>query len=207
MPEQPAPSFDAFFHSTTPRRDKFLSVVFSQFSERLVRAWCAEPASPYEDLGRPTLWDQTLSTRQTIDFTLKSRSTGRVYVSELKCELEFESYRYLTLTGSHQLLHHNKEAFQRFLALARDPQSFVVRVNAKATPVDGAILVWGAVSAAGRLQVMRDHGFADVLSVESMLADLNKWRPSAWLGLVRDYRSWTLELFDLLDGGAAPLVR
>ena len=51
---------------------------------------------------------------------------------------------------------------------------------------------------------MRDVGFADVLSVEAMLADLHAWQPPAWTGLVGRHRGWTDELFDFMAEGRLP---
>jgi hypothetical protein len=49
------PSFEDFFHSESPARDKFLSRLFGLFSEDVVRHWCGCPEAPYGDLGRPFL--------------------------------------------------------------------------------------------------------------------------------------------------------
>ena len=196
-----ASGFEAFFHSDTPTRDKYLSQVFRLFSEQVVRTWCACGEASYEDLGRPTLYRTGQTGGSTIDFTLRRRTTGETYAAELKCELEFDGYKYLRLTSADQLRHHTSEAFVRFLALARDRDSIDVRTGGKPTPVDGAILIWGATTPEGRAAVTAACGFADVLSIEVMLTDLAHWRPDAWSSLVDRHRAWTTELFDML---AAP---
>jgi hypothetical protein len=79
---------DAFFRSAEPARDTYLSQLSGRFSEQVVRAWCGRPQAPYENLGRPPLHAPDASRGSTLDFTLRERATGRLFVSELKCELE-----------------------------------------------------------------------------------------------------------------------
>jgi len=95
--------FEEIFRTKNPARDKFLSRLFGLFSEEVVRYWCRCPAAPYEDLGRPTLRVPGEARGHTLDFTLRHKETVKVYVAEMKCELEFENYRYLRLTGAWQL--------------------------------------------------------------------------------------------------------
>lgn len=192
-------TFDELFRSPQARRDKFLSRLFGLFSEEVVRHWCAVPEAPYDDLGRPTIWDESGTPRyHTLDFTLRDRSTGRTFASEMKCELEFEGYRYLRLVEPGQVVHHKSAAFVKFLRLARDPGALEVRIGGRPTQVDGAVLVWGALTSEGREAVMAEYGLADVLSVEDMVRDLNRWRPAEWQERVADLRGWSGELFDAL---------
>ncbi len=119
--------FRGFFQTGHPARDKFLARLFGLFSEEVVRHWCGCPAAPYEDLGRPTLRAPG-EARAHLDFTLRHKETGKVFVSEMKCELEFESYRYLQLTAAWQVRHHRGTAFRKFLRLARDPGALEIGV-------------------------------------------------------------------------------
>jgi hypothetical protein len=192
--------FERFFHSSVPARDKYLSRLFALFSEQVVRAWCACPNAPYEDLGRPTLCEPGLTRGHTLDFTLRRLDRDATYVAELKCELEYEGYRYLQLTSADQLRHHTSPAFSKLLRVASDPLALDVRRHGHPTSVDGAILVWGAVAPEGRDAVMKEYAFADVLSVEAMLADLHTWAPVGWTEFVTRHRDWTSELFGFLDG-------
>ena len=192
-------NFSSFFRSAVPARDKYLSRLFALFSEQVVRAWCACPAATYEDLGRPTLCEPGMRRGHTIDFTLRHRNAGLSYVAELKCELEYDNYRYLRLTHPDQLRHHTSTAFGKFLQVARDPTSMDIRRGGKPTQVDGAILIWGATTSEGHDAVVAEHGFADVLSVEAMVADLQSWAPPEWVALMDQYRGWTNELYDFLD--------
>ncbi len=198
-------AFDDFFHHRDTRRDNYLSRLFGLFSEKVVHAWCADENAPYEDLGRPILREAEESSWSVLDFTLRRRSSGKTYAAEMKCELAFEKYRYLTLIDSNQLGHHmTSVAFAKILALANGSKVFDVRCQGKPVVVDGAILVWGAVTPEGRDTVIRTYGFADVLSVESMVSDLQTWRPSGWADLIDCHRGWSVELFDFLAGPMTP---
>lgn len=196
-------TFGRFFRSTVPARDKYLSRLFALFSEQVVREWCSCPEASYEDLGRPTLCEPGIRRGHTIDFTLRRRDSGLSYVAELKCELEYDNYRYLRLINPDQLTHHTSVAFGKFLQVAREPKSLDIRRGGLPTEVVGAILVWGATTSEGCNAVISQYGFADVLSVEAMVEDLHTWAPPGWVALMEQYRGWTNELYDFLgDCGA-----
>jgi hypothetical protein len=190
--------FETFFRTLEPARDKYLSRLFGLFSEQVVRIWCACPQSPYADLGRPTLYIPGIKRGHTIDFTLRNRDTGKKYVAELKCELEYENYKYLRLTHPGQLRHHTSIAFAKLLQVATNPTALDIRCKGQPISVDGAILVWGTSTSDGRNSVMAEYGFADVLSLEAMLADLQAWVPNGWSEIADRHRRWTNELFDFL---------
>lgn len=188
-----------FFRSPDAPRDKFLARLFGLFSEDLVRAWCEDPRAPYESLGRPTLWAPGESRGSTLDLTLRDRLTQRIYVSEMKVELEFEGYRYMTLERLDQLAHHRLPAFQRFLEMARDPTAYEVRVGGKPLHADGAVLVWGAVTEAGRQLVAAETGIHDVLSTDSIVRDLRAWQPARYVERIAALRQAASDLFDWLN--------
>ncbi|MDH7577867.1 MAG: hypothetical protein QHH75_08600 [Bacillota bacterium] len=190
--------FEEIFHTENPARDKFLSRLFGLFSEEVVRHWCRYPAVPYEDLGRPTLRVPGEARGHTLDFTLRHRETGKFFVAEMKCELEFENYRYLQLTGVWQVQHHRSAAFQKFLQLARDPGALEVRVGGRQVRVNGAVLIWGVITSEGRSAVIEEYGFADVLSVEAMVNDLHQWKLAGWAEMLGQLKHWSNELFDSL---------
>lgn len=192
-------SFEAIFQSDNRARDKFLSRYFGLLSEDLVRQWCRRTEAVYEDLGRPTLYAPGEQRGSTLDFTLRHRATGKTFVAELKCELEYENYRYLRLSEPGQLGHHTSTAFKKLLTVASHPHALESRVAAKPLHVDGAILIWGATTPQGREAVMHDHGFADVLSVEEMLVDLHRWGDSHWQQRVAEVRVWTEHLLTHLS--------
>lgn len=197
----PKPKLEEVFRSATPGRDSFLSRLFGIFSEEVVHHWCRQPHALYEDLGRPSLYSDG-AYRHTLDFMLRSRETGDVYISELKCELQFENYRYLRLRDESQLrLGKRGASFDAFMALARDPSAYEIRVNAKRMTPAGVILVWGAMHPDGKAMAA-GHQIADVLSIEDMLDDLSLWKPIEWSDRVRELRGWSNALFDHLAPGA-----
>ncbi len=197
--------FESIFKTSNPARDKYLARLFGLFNEEVVQNWCACPTAPYENLGRPTLW---ISGKRgsTLDFTLRLRDTGEIFIAEMKCWLEFDNYRYLRLVDSVQLQRIVNQklagsAFQEFLQLAQNPTIFDVRVGSRPLPnlVSGAILIWGATSDSGRKAVIADYNFADVLSVETMLDDLHIWMPTRWTERINQLRQWSEELFAFLS--------
>ncbi len=197
--------FESIFKTSNPARDKYLARLFGLFNEEVVQNWCACPTAPYENLGRPTLW---ISGKRgsTLDFTLRLRDTGEIFIAEMKCWLEFDNYRYLRLVDSVQLQRIVNQklagsAFQEFLQLAQNPTIFDVRVGSHPLPnlVCGAILIWGATSDSGRKAVIADYNFADVLSVETMLDDLHIWMPTRWTERINQLRQWSEELFAFIS--------
>jgi len=195
----PMVDFQQLFKSQVPTRDKFLSRLFGIFNEEPVRIWCAHSESPYGDLGRPTLKKE--GTRgSTLDFTFRAQNDGRLFVGELKCELEYNNYRYLTLTNPAQLAHHSGDAFKRFLAVAEAPDQFTVTVHGRPVEILGSILVWGSVTEEGKRAVMADTGVADVLSLEDIIGDLIRWRSEKYTQFIKDRAEWCDDLFSTLEG-------
>ncbi len=190
-------AFQQLFRSGNVRRDKFLARLFGIISEEIVRCWGKAPQAPYEDLGRPTLKEQSGSKRgSTLDFTFRSKDDGSVYVVEMKCELEFEHYRYLVLESASQLYHHKQPAFQRFLEVAKDQSRYTVFVSGRPQPVNGSILIWGSYTDQGRIRVRDYYGFSDILSVENMIRDLLLWHNQDYLDVLQRYADWCGHLFD-----------
>ena len=193
-------SMEALFRRPETGRGPYLSRLFAFFSEEVVRHWAGCDQAPYRDIGRPVVWDEAGDRYHVLDFTLERRIDGRTFVAELKCEIEFEGYRYLALHGPEQVKHHELgAAFQKFLRLAREPTSLRVTIGGKPVAVDGCALVWGVTSAEGRHAAMRHYGLADVLSIETMLQDLQNWQPETWAECVQKRRRWSDELFDWLS--------
>jgi hypothetical protein len=131
----------------------------------------------------------------TLDFTFESKDDGQVYIAEMKCELEFDGYRYLTLESPSQLDHHRNEAFRSFLDAAKNPGLYKVTVGGKFQPFSGSILVWGRCTEDGRIRVSAEYGFRDVLSLEAIIADLVAWQNRDFTDLLGRYQSWTIGLF------------
>lgn len=194
-------SLESVFRSDIPVRDKFLSRLFGIFNEEVVRHWAACPQAPYMNYGRPTLYQPEHTRGYTLDFTLCEKHSGKIFVAEMKCELELGNYRYLRLSSPEQLDHHRNPAFQHFLRAAVEPRAMRAMVNGNPIPIDGAVLVWGALDDLGADHVKQAFGFADVLSVESMVRDLVRWRPPQWLRFVSHREQWSGDFFTYLTYG------
>ncbi len=196
-------TFEDVFQTGDPARDAFLSRLFGLFSETTVHHWCAHPTAPYENLGRPSLFVPGRRQPYVLDFTLRHRTTGKVFVTEMKAELQYDNYRFLRLVDPAQVRHHEPgAAFQHFLTLTRDPTALPVKVNGRQTTIHGTILVWGAITSSGREAVQSAYGFADVLSTEAMIADLHRWAPDAWRAHVARLWDWSRDLFTYLGPDA-----
>jgi hypothetical protein len=189
-----------FFDQQNMRRANFLSRVFGIFSEEIVKVWAEDERAPYRNLGRPQL---QLNGRRLspIDFTLQERTTGRSFVAEMKCEISYERFKYLTLTNPRQLDHHKKDAFAAFLAHARSPSEAAIR----GTPVEthGAILIWGDATQEGVEAVAAEFNFHDVLTISNILSDLREWQTPAWTELLGEVQTWNNDLGKWLEFGSA----
>jgi hypothetical protein len=177
-------------------RGKYLARLFGIFSEEVVRIWAADDRCVFKGCGRPTLKLQGKNRGATLDFTLEHRHTGLRYVAELKCEIEFQNYRYFELSDVSQLDHHRKDAFRALLNAAKEPSTQEVCVGGKRVEIHGAILIWGAATSEGRRAVKDEKHFFDVLTVADMLRDLCVWENQAYKALLAERRQWTNELFD-----------
>lgn len=93
-------------------KGSFLSRVFGIFNEEIVRIWARDSRSPYNiHESRPTLYDQD-NKPYTLDFLFEQ--DGKFYVSEMKCEIQYNNYRYWRLESPKQLEHHKKNALHYF---------------------------------------------------------------------------------------------
>ena len=192
-------------HHVPDPRAKFLSRVFGIFSENIVRLWSASAGAPYEDLGRPTVRFDGEATRSTLDFTLRSKESNKIYVAEMKCEIEYKNFQYFVLTSNEQLDHHTKKpAFQSFLRAAREPSAARVTVDGRPVPVDGAILIWGAANPCGCADVREKYKLADVLTVETMVDDLTRSNDEHYVAMLEDRCKWLNEMFYGLAAGPGP---
>ena len=131
---------------------------------------------------------------------MRERNTDKLYIAEMKCELEYERYRYLRLDSPKQVRHHEKNgmAFRKFLEVARNPTSVAVTVNQKPVEISGSVLVWGAATPKGVEAVVRKYDLHDLLTIEDMLPQLRANPPAEWSERIKDLRAWSMELFDFL---------
>ena len=189
------------FHSIFRRaaspmaRAKFLSKVFGIFSEEIVSLWACDDRAPYENLGRPTIKTPSDNRGHTLDFTLRERSSGNIYVAEMKCEIEYQNFKYFVLEQVEQLEHHKKPAFDAFLKAARFSPDQTVYVGGKGINTHGAILIWGSVTSEGRKAVTASKGFHDVLSIADICRDLSSWNHDGYRTLIAQRQEWCNELF------------
>ena len=191
-------------HDPKNVRAKYLSRLFGIFSEKVVSVWAADERAPYRDLGRPTLRHPSRERGYTLDFTLQDRASGKIYATEMKCEIEYMNFRYFVLEERKQLDHHKRPAFNLFLEAARNPQGMSVRVQGKPVQIDGAVLIWGVVDANAKESISSEMGFQDILSLENITRDLVDWQSREYLELIERYRSWSNGLFDgLATSGSA----
>ncbi len=193
-------SFEEFFkkEGKEPIRAKFLSRVFGVFSEELVRIWANDSRAPYANLGRPTLRQSDAGKGFTLDFTFQHRITNKVYVVEMKCEIEYENFRYMVLSETQQLKHHKKEAFTAFLDVAKNHSSWLVFTNKVQTLVNGAILIWGDATSEGRTNVIAETGCFDVITLSDIIRDLKKWNNEEYQIVIQQRERWMSELFSFL---------
>lgn len=195
----PASNFDNLFNGDR-RRANFISRILGLFSEEIVDIWCRDSRSPYTNLGRPTMDVPNRTRGLTLDFTLQDDATGKILVAEMKAWFAYESGRYReaslsTLTRAAQYF---GPAWDIFLATAKNPSETAARIGGVPTEIDGAVLVWADVADFERQNLIAEYGFADVLSTEAILKDLQQWRNLEWIHRVRDLRAWTNQLFDAL---------
>jgi len=172
--------------------------VFGIFSEDLVKLWASDPRAPYENLGRPTLINRANGGKRgyTLDFTLRDRrKSDEVFVAELKCEIEYQSFKYFVLTRNDQLDHHKKPAFEAFLQTARSPNDWKVTIKGREISTKGAILIWGDATPCGKQQVKGNKGFHEVLTVADICRDLRQWKCERFEGLLAERQRWCEEMF------------
>lgn len=190
---------EGFPYQGKSQRDKFLSRVFGIFSEKIVRIWCRNQNSPFEDLGRPTIYDEN-GKHYTLDFLLKD-SESNVYLTEMKCEIEYQKYKNLTLGDPKQLKgHQKKRAFQLFLEAASQPETYEVKCGGEKVAVQGSALIWGRTSDENLQTIKSEFSLAHILSTEQIVSDLIIWEDEAYESFISQYEDWSEQLFRGLLG-------
>ena len=185
------------FRDSPPEKGKFLSRIFGIFSEEIIRIWARDKRSLYSIYDRrPTLYKE--NSKYTLDFLLEKN--GEIFVSEMKCEIQYQNYKYWRLVDTQQLQHHlKKRAFNLFLSLSRDPKSVIVKAGSQ-IEIAGTVLVWGAATPKGIEAVKRQFGISDVLTVESCIRDLVNWSNQEYSEFLRMRERWLSSLFANLRG-------
>ncbi|WP_132314114.1 hypothetical protein [Martelella mediterranea] len=175
---------------------KYASRLFGIFSEKIISIWAEDPRSTYIDLGRPTLREHPGDRGYTLDFTLQNKLSKKIYVAEMKCEIEYQNFRYFVLKESSQIDHHKKPAFDIFLKSAKKPEDIHVSLKRKPIEAHGAILVWGAVDRSATSAIAEEKGFHEILSVEEICDNLSEWENEAYIELIKTRQTWSNALFD-----------
>jgi hypothetical protein len=125
-------SLQSLFRSDDVERNKFLSRLFGIFSEEIVRCWTNDNQAPYQNLGRPTIRPKGSQQRGTVlDFPLKSKTDGQIYITEMKCWMEYEKHSFLTPEDPAQVKKARKftKGFPVFLDVAKSPSQFTLTVG------------------------------------------------------------------------------
>lgn len=194
--------FSEVFSTGCAERRNFVARLFGLFSEEAVRCWGGDDRCRYEYIGRPTLWSPDRTRHHTLDFVFRDRRSDERFVVEMKCWTAFEGGKFRRL-GSPDLIADmakiSGSAFEVFLDFAQDHGRYDVEVQAKPTPVNGAVLVWAAVEPDGRTAAMSRFGFRDVVAIEDVIRDLTTWRTPAWSGYIDRLRAYTGNLFEYLS--------
>jgi uncharacterized HAD superfamily protein len=183
-------------------RDKFISRFLGIFSENIARIYFSSRYSDYKDLGRPTIKKKNSSDRgSTLDFTLENKETKKIYICEMKCELQFENYKYLELNDIEQIRHHieHKEAFRRFLDLALNKEQYIVNVtkaNKKDINIDGIILLWGKIAEEEMETIKKEYKLFDVLSLEKMINKMIEKKYSEYNDFINEKEEWVKYFFE-----------
>lgn len=181
------------FQEGSPEKGSFLSRIFGIFNEEIIRIWARDERSPYNILGRrPTLHEGNRG--YTLDFLFEK--DGARFVSEMKCEIQYQNYKYWRLESPDQLDHHlSKRAFELFLQLSKDPLSVLVTAG---EPIDvkGTILVWGTATPEGIVAVRDHYGISEILTVEMCISDLVKWNNQEYQAFLREREQWLSSLFN-----------
>jgi len=155
------------------KRDRFISRFFGIFSEEIAGLYFEhEKLSKYQNLGRPTI--KKGNDWRTLDFTLKHKETNKIYICEMKCEMQYQNFSRLELESSKQIeFHKAKEAFKWFLEIASNKNAFKVEVNdggrKNEVEIDGIILLWGKTDEEKLKQIQEEFNIHDILSLEKMI--------------------------------------
>ncbi|MTH66747.1 hypothetical protein [Paracoccus shanxieyensis] len=123
-----------------------------------------------------------------------------MFVSEMKCEIEFQNFKFFTLDGIAHLDHHTKPAFFELLKCTKpEPEDYCV-VKGNKLRYDGAVLIWGTVDPDARQTVMLEKGFHDILGIDDICRDLAEWSCPKYQAFLDQRRAWCDQLFNGLSG-------
>ena len=212
--------FKEFFNKQSNEnaaRDKFLARFMGIFNEEIIRIWCKDKNSEYENIGSPTIRKKkkekselgTKDIRSTLDFTLRKKKgaeKGNIYVAESKCLLQFQKYKHLELDDIKlidRLDKDDKRAFKWLLELCKRPNDFVLNVSSNGSSksikkIDGGILIWASINKDQLDHIKTEKKFHDILSLEDMINDLIRWRNKEYRKFLNEKSNWVNEFISFL---------
>jgi hypothetical protein len=180
------------------RQHNFQARLFGIFNEEIVRIWAKSNSDGYCDLGRPTVYLSN-GKHPTFDFTLQKDEKN--YLTEMKCWLPFENYKYFELNDAEQLGKVAKDgAFKVFMDIAQQLTDFTVKVSGakEATPIHGVILIWGKVKSDKKEEIKNATKIHEILALEDIIEDLLEAQNKEYTNLIARYREWSNSFFDML---------
>ena len=177
-------------------RDKFVSRFFGLFNEEIARIYFNSSYSMYLNLGRPTIKKD--GKKYTLDFTLKNKETEKIYICEMKCEMQYNNYSRLELEAFKQISSHKKEAFKWFLDIANNPSIYKIETNKNAVNADGIILLWGKITndIEKIIEIKKHFNIHDILSLENMINIMIKNDHKEYYDYINKRKKWINDFFE-----------
>jgi Lhr-like helicase len=182
-------------------KDKFISRFFGIFNESIADIYFKSPFSKYKNIGRPTI--KINDERYTLDFTLKHNESEKLYICEMKSEMQYRNYMRLELENIEQIKSFTKKAFKYFLDIANNSKKYKIEVNKKTIKVDGIIMLWGKITNdSNKLNEFRKtFNVYDILSLENMINEMIKNNYSDYYQFINKKNDWVNEFFFKITKG------
>ena len=177
-------------------KDKFISRFFGIFNEKIAELYFNSPYSKYKNLGRPTI--KYGKEKYTFDFTLQNKETNKIYVCEMKCEMQFNNYKRLLLENIDQILSHKKVSFIYFLDISKNKSKHKIEVDKKEIKTDGIILLWGKITndTNALLKIKEHFGFYEIISLEKLINIMVENNYNEYYQYINEKREWINNFFD-----------
>jgi len=185
------------------KRDKFISRFFGIFSEEIAGLYFGCPFSKYKNLGRPTIKKDNVSS--TLDFTLQDKMTNKIYICEMKCEMQYQKFKRFELKSIEQVESHvkqkwHKRAFIWFLDIANNKNAYKVEIKEenrrKEIEIDGIILLWGKTDNEKIKEIQNKFDIHDILSLEEMVNTMINNDYAPYFEYIEERREWVNKFLD-----------
>ncbi|MAS36770.1 MAG: hypothetical protein CL610_22385 [Anaerolineaceae bacterium] len=188
-------TFHDLFHPDHPERSRYLTGLFSLFARDIVRCWGEDKQAPYACLGKATLRQAKANRGSPMDFAFEDRKK-QVFAVIMICD-PLEDKPLVDAEQVEQF--RTTRTFAAFLESALNPAPYSLAVGSADYPVAGSILIWSSLQSRKTRAVLRKtFGFADVLSVENIIADLLLWQNRDFQMLLDRRAAWSHEMFRVL---------